>query len=126
MSSGLMDTEAGGESGQYEGNLHTADPQSKSTGQLGDASTHTTTDPSDTPEGKEQASARGEKTAENIRYGQGISETGGGTEGLEGEAEQSGFGGDVGESSGEGSTAEGSREAQGYGGEKDVSQEIGG
>ena len=57
-------------------------------------SAETTTNPSDTPEGLQQQTERGEKTAENIRYGQGISEggMGGMTQGSDGSAEQEGFG----------------------------------
>lgn len=60
---------------RYEGNLGIADPHKKSGGQLGSAST--TPDPSQTAEAAQARKERGEKTAENIRYGQAISEQGG-------------------------------------------------
>ncbi|TKA74770.1 hypothetical protein B0A55_03858 [Friedmanniomyces simplex] len=131
MSSGLMETDPGGENQQYEGNLHTADPHKTSAGQLGQSSsqTHTTTDPSQTDSGKQQASERGEKTAENIRYGQTISETGGMggmTEGMDGSAEQGGYGGGVGDAGGDGRAAAGeTRGVQGYGGKEDMDREVG-
>ena len=79
-------------------------------------SVETTTNPSETPEGKQQQTERGEKTAENIRYGQGISE-GGTTQGLDGSVDS--------EEKGEEGQA---RKAQGYGeGEGgDVDPSIGG
>lgn len=56
--------------------------------------TETTTDPSKTDAAKQQAAERGEQTAENIRYGQTISEGGmsGFTTGQQGEATQNGYG----------------------------------
>ncbi|KAK0367375.1 hypothetical protein LTR91_007366 [Friedmanniomyces endolithicus] len=130
MSSGLMETDPGGEDQQYEGNLHTADPHRKSAGQLGQSASesHTTTDPSQTDAGKQQAAERGEKTAENIRYGQTISETGGMggmTQGMEGSTEQAGFGGGVGGTAEESGGAD-TRTLQGYGGKEDMSREVGG
>ncbi|KAK0948509.1 hypothetical protein LTR48_001597 [Friedmanniomyces endolithicus] len=130
MSSGLMETDPGGEDQQYEGNLHLADPHKKSAGQLGQSASesHTTTDPSQTDAGKEQASARGEKTAENIRYGQTISETGGMggmTQGMEGSTEQAGYGGGVGSAADESGGAD-ARAQQGNGREGDMSREVGG
>ena len=93
-------------------------------------SVETTTDPSDTPEGKQQQTERGEKTAENIRYGQGISEggMGGTTQGSDGSAEQAGFGKQ--EDSEEKVDESQARRAQGYGGGdgegSDVDPNIGG
>ncbi|KAK4540684.1 hypothetical protein LTR36_009015 [Oleoguttula mirabilis] len=127
MSSGLMETEAGGESGQYEGNLGLVDAQKKSGGQLGSA--ETTTDPAQTEEAQQQKSERGEKTAENVRYGQAISEeggVGGVTQGQEGSAAQEGYGG-VKDQSGDGGDGEAAQErrAEGYGGERDMDRSIG-
>ncbi|KAK5136024.1 hypothetical protein LTR08_004278 [Meristemomyces frigidus] len=134
MSSGLMETDAGGENQQYafsspfasyrdqstdtdpryEGNLGLVDEHKKSGGQMGSA--ETTTDSSDTPEGKQQKTDRGEKTAENIRYGQGISEggMGGMTQGSSGSAEQEGYGKQ--EDGAENVDESQARRAQGYGG----------
>lgn len=67
-----MSTEKGGEQTQYESITTSAPPHSKSGGQLGSSST--TTDPSKTEEAQEAKREQGEKTAENARYGQGISE----------------------------------------------------
>ncbi|KAK4555463.1 hypothetical protein LTR86_007215 [Recurvomyces mirabilis] len=135
MSSSLMDTEAGGEGQQYGGKLFTENPDGtgskKSGGQLGQV--ETTTNPAETPEGKQAATERAEKTTENIRYGQTITETGGMsgmTEGMEGRTEQEGFGSGVGdrvEGGEEGDEVAGEgRRAQGYGGSKDMDPEIGG
>ncbi|KAK3669591.1 hypothetical protein LTR78_010529 [Recurvomyces mirabilis] len=132
MSSGLMDTEAGGEGQQYGGKLFTENPDNtgskKSGGQLGQV--ETTTNPSETPEGKVAAAERAEKTTENIRYGQTITETGGMsgmTEGMEGRTEKEGFGSKVGDrvEGGEGDEVAGGRRAQGYGGDGDMDREVG-
>ncbi|KAE9982829.1 hypothetical protein EG328_010568 [Venturia inaequalis] len=74
MSSKLMDTEVGGEQTQYESIQTVTKPQPKERGQLGATSeiTSTPSAQSSDPVSKE----RGEKTAENIRYGQAISEQG--------------------------------------------------
>lgn len=101
-------------------------PNSKSTGQFGSSSDRTTEDPSATSEAQQQRKERGEKTAENIRYGQTISE--GGMSGFttgQGESggEQSGYGGVQGQS--EQSSAGADRVAQGYGGKEDQNREIG-
>ncbi|KAK5729561.1 hypothetical protein LTR17_011864 [Elasticomyces elasticus] len=129
MSSGLMETDAGGENQQYEGNLGIADAQKKSSGQLGQSSdqSNTTTNPAQTAEGQAQAAERGEKTAENIRYGQTLSETGGMggmTKGMDGSTEQGGYG-KVDDVEEEGSSAKESRRQQGYGGKEDMDREIG-
>ncbi|KAF2766569.1 hypothetical protein EJ03DRAFT_277787 [Teratosphaeria nubilosa] len=105
MSSNLMDTEGGGESQQYEGNLGLVDPHKKSGGQLGAA--ETTLDPSKTEQGQQESAARGERTAENIRYGQTISEGGmsGQTTGMEGQVDRN-----------ESVDGKQDRRAEGYGG----------
>ena len=113
---------------RYEGNLHVADPQKKSTGQFGSAADNTTTDPSQTIEGQQESADRGAKTAENIRYGQTISETGGQggmTTGNDGTAEQTGYGAVEDRSGDAGGDAEAGREAQGYGGKEDMDRGIG-
>ncbi|CAK1354191.1 unnamed protein product [Cercospora beticola] len=125
MSSNLMDTEKGGEQTQYEGEYTDAVPKSKSTGQFGSTSENTTEDFASTSEGAQQKAARGEKTVENMRYGQTISEGGmsGFTTGQDGTAEQGGYGG-VDDKAEEGS-AKAERNAQGYGGKQDHNREIG-
>ncbi|KAK5175191.1 uncharacterized protein LTR77_000328 [Saxophila tyrrhenica] len=128
MSSGLMDTEKGvthNTDPRYEGKNTELTPHSKSTGQLGQASDKTTLDPSKTAEGAQQQAERGEKTAENIRYGQTISEggMGGQTSVQQGEAEKEGYG-RLGDKAEEGDAKQERRE-QGYGGEKDMDREIG-
>ncbi|OCT48026.1 hypothetical protein CLCR_04364 [Cladophialophora carrionii] len=84
-----MDTVPGGETPQYESIKTETVPASKQRGQLGDG-----------PNTSETATAadqeRGQKTAENIRYGQNISEVGmgGKTTSQTGEAgPQAGYGG---------------------------------
>ncbi|MCJ1372897.1 hypothetical protein MMC20_004123 [Loxospora ochrophaea] len=92
MSSGLMDTQAGGESTQYESIQTVTKPHAKDGGQLGDAQTEA--DMSDTAK-QQDMSKKGEKMAENIRYGESISEHGfgGETQGNDGVANQGdGFG----------------------------------
>ncbi|MCJ1259397.1 hypothetical protein MMC24_007234 [Lignoscripta atroalba] len=87
MSSGLMDTEAGGEGNQYESIQTVTKPHSKQGGQMGVEETQ----PDSVPSEKHQAKAeRGEKTAENVRYGEAISEHGfgGETTGNSGSANQ--------------------------------------
>lgn len=71
-----------------------------------------------------QKAERGEKTAENIRYGQAISESGVGgfTSGNSGSAAQEGVGR---QQKQEEQDAVQSRKAEGYGGEKDMDREIG-
>lgn len=64
----MMDTESGGESTQYESIKTVTVPHSKEGGQLGEVETSTEKPGVD--------SERAEKTADNIRYGQNISESG--------------------------------------------------
>lgn len=112
MSSGLMETEAGGESTQYE-SIHTVTkPHSKEGGQMGEKETQPDAVPSETGQ---QKGERGQKTAENMRYGEAISEHGfgGETTGNSGVANQDGFGPTAMEESEE--HAEKSRQEQGYG-----------
>nr|POE65903.1 hypothetical protein CFP56_57593 [Quercus suber] len=113
----LMNTERGGEGGQYEGDLHAAQPKKTSGGQLGTAGT--TTDPAQTDEGLRQKAERGEQTAENLRYGQAISErgVGGMTDGSVGSgasAEREGYGRVEGREDEAGSASEEGRTAAGY------------
>ncbi|KAL8824088.1 MAG: hypothetical protein Q9191_005309 [Dirinaria sp. TL-2023a] len=131
MSSGLMDTAPGGETPQYESINTVTKPHSKQSGQTGEAETQA--DAVDSQQDQEKAE-KGARTAENVRYGQGISEGGMGgttTEG-QGEANQggllgmirdaddasvdTGYGGTENQTSsgGEPETAE-SRREQGYG-----------
>jgi len=123
MSSNLMDTEPGGEQTQYEGEHTHVQPHKKSGGQLGTPST--TVDPSKTDEAIAQSQKKGEQTASNIRYGQGISEggVGGHTTGQSGEARKEGYG-RVEDQTAE-VDADEQRRAAGYGGQKDMDREIG-
>ena len=78
------------------------------------------------PEAAAQEKAeKGEKTAENIRYGQAISEqgVGGFTSGSLGSAAQEGVGKQ--QEQQQDQDAVQSRKAEGYGGEKDMNREIG-
>ncbi|KAH7407417.1 hypothetical protein BKA64DRAFT_721232 [Cadophora sp. MPI-SDFR-AT-0126] len=85
----LMDTEPGGENTQYESQDTFTKSPKKSTGQLG--ATAPTEDNEADVHRASQKSARGEKTAENIRFGEAISEHGFGGEtlGNTGEAKSS-------------------------------------
>jgi len=85
-----MDTVPGGETPQYESIKTVTKPSEKQEGQLGDESA-ASAERSDDPAKAEQ----GERTAENVRYGQNVSESGmgGQTTGMEGEANQDGYGG---------------------------------
>ena len=104
--------------GNPEGQGH-----NKSTGQLGDSSDNTTTDPTKTAENTQRQAERGEKTAENIRYGQTISEggMGGMTTTQENETTNEGYGkvADRAEESNAG------RVAAGYGGGSDMDRNVG-
>lgn len=101
MSSNLMKTDPGGEQTQYESITSSAPPHSKSGGQLGSAST--TTDPSKTEEVQEEKREQGEKYAENVRYGQGISERVGDTVNQTGETNREEEGSDARAAAGYGS-----------------------
>ena len=109
---------------RYESQYTSEEPHKKSGGQLGDI--ETTTNPSKTEEGIEAQRQRGEQTAENIRYGQTISEGGmsGFTTGQSGEATQGGYGQQPDQSEELDGAQE--RRAAGYGGSEDQSREIGG
>ncbi|GAM84614.1 hypothetical protein ANO11243_026100 [Dothideomycetidae sp. 11243] len=120
-SSGLIDAEKGGDStfDQYtsqSSSLGDSAPTSK--GQLGSASKSAdTTDPA--------AEERGERTAANIRYGQGISEggMGGTTTGNDGSAgTDSGYGRTERRDEDDSSVG---REGQGYGGEEEMRSDVG-
>ena len=100
-------------------------PHKKSGGQLGE--TATTTDPSKTDAANQRAAERGERTAENIRYGQTISEGGmsGLTTGQQGGAMQGTYGqvqDAVEEADGD---AASQRRKAGYGGDMDHNREVG-
>ncbi|KAF2724001.1 hypothetical protein K431DRAFT_282270 [Polychaeton citri CBS 116435] len=114
-----MDTEKGGEQTQYESEHTHVQPPKKSSGQLGAASS------GPDPEAELQAqklAERGERTAENVRYGQGISENQA-TVG-EGEAGDGGYGRVKAGDTNEGDGVQ-ERVAQGFGGDKDMDKEIG-
>ncbi|RVX70955.1 hypothetical protein B0A52_06113 [Exophiala mesophila] len=64
----LMDTVPGGETTQYESIKTVTNPSDKDHGQLGSGS--------NTSEGAATSSQDGQRTADNIRYGQNISESG--------------------------------------------------
>ncbi|TVY22901.1 hypothetical protein LHYA1_G008112 [Lachnellula hyalina] len=71
----LMDTEPGGENTQYESVNTFTKPHAKAKGQFGDSNPNE----ADQQAAKEKKD-RGEKTAENVRYGEAISEHGFGGE----------------------------------------------
>ena len=123
MSSNLMDTEIGGEQTQYESEHTDTAPHKKSGGQLGQAETSVDVQPE---AAAKQKAERGEKTAENIRYGQAISESGVGgfTSTSSGSAAQEGVGRQQKQEQ-DSADAVQSRKAGGYGGEKDMDREIG-
>jgi hypothetical protein len=106
---------------RYESITTEVQPHKKSGGQLGEP--ETTTDPSKTDEVTGDRAERGEKKAENMRYGQAISEqgVGGFTTGQSGDATQGGYGqvDDKAEDDASG------RKAAGYGGKQDADPEIG-
>ncbi|KAK6430213.1 hypothetical protein LTR95_013634 [Oleoguttula sp. CCFEE 5521] len=118
MSSGLMSTEPGGEQTQYEAEHNDVLPSSKSSGQLGASQEHTKPG-NESVVADQQKAERGEKTAENIRYGQKLSEEGFGgvTTGQEGGA---------GVGKGEGGSDGEARAKMGYSGGKGSGEEIGG
>ncbi|EPE30644.1 hypothetical protein GLAREA_03611 [Glarea lozoyensis ATCC 20868] len=72
----LMDVEPGGEGPQYGGKQIVDPPKPTSSGQFGATSEKSESDQA----ASEEKKARGEKTAENIRYGEAISEHGFGGE----------------------------------------------
>ncbi|KAF2447220.1 hypothetical protein P171DRAFT_355730 [Karstenula rhodostoma CBS 690.94] len=127
MSDKLMDTEPGGESGQYEGNLGYVDPVAKQAGQLGDSSTGTQMADKVHESASTGPNSQGVTPAEKMRYGQTIQESGGGggKTSAEGHASEGGFGGAERSDEGEGDAAQ-QRRAQGYGGDKDMDRNIGG
>jgi hypothetical protein len=108
---------------RYESEHTDTVPHKKSGGQLGQAETSVDVQPE---AAAKQKAERGEKTAENIRYGQAISESGVGgfTTGSEGSAAQEGVGRQQKQEQ-DSADAVQSRKAEGYGGEKDMDREIG-
>ncbi|MCJ1414278.1 hypothetical protein MMC32_000604 [Xylographa parallela] len=112
MSSSMMDTEPGGENTQYESINTQQKPHSKQGGQMGEPETSVDAVPSVQQQEKAE---RGEKTAENIRYGEAISEHGfgGETTGNSGQANQGGYGST--DAQEETVDAAKTREQQGYG-----------
>jgi len=105
----LMDTEPGGEQTQYEGINTFTQSHSKSSGEFSDSPETTEAD----RQASSDKSERGDKTAENMRYGEAISEHGfgGETTNDNGKATQGGFG-EIEDQSIEGQQ---SRREQGYG-----------
>jgi len=120
-----MEIEIGGEQTQYESEHTDTIPHKKSGGQMGQAETAVDVQPE---AAAQQKAERGEKTAENIRYGQALSESGVGgfTSTSSGSAAQEGAGRQS-QSQQEQDSADAvqSRKAEGYGGEKDMNREIG-
>jgi hypothetical protein len=108
---------------RYESEHNDVIPQKKSGGQMGEPQTAVDVQPEAAAKAKAE---RGEKTAENIRYGQSISETGAGgfTTTSSGSAAQEGYGRQQDKAS-DSADAVQSRKAEGYGGEKDMDREIG-
>ena len=109
---------------RYESNYTDNIPHKKSGGQLGGE--ETTADPSRTDAHADEKADRGERTAENIRYGQTISEggMGGMTAGQTGTVEKEGYGRL--EAKDEGSDGVQERVAGGHGGAKDMDRGVGG
>ncbi|KAF2154334.1 hypothetical protein K461DRAFT_312268 [Myriangium duriaei CBS 260.36] len=121
MSSNFQSTERGGDSSydQYTSQSSGLNaPHSKSGGQLGSTST------SENQQDAQQQRERGERTAENMRYGQAISEEGmgGKTEGLGEAGTEVGYGG-AGAQDDE--AAAGGRREQGYGGGREMRGDVG-
>ncbi|CAF9928364.1 MAG: hypothetical protein ALECFALPRED_004009 [Alectoria fallacina] len=116
MASNLMDTEAGGEGSQYESIQTVTKPHSKQDGQMGGQFKDETQPDAVTAHQAQQKAERGEKTAENMRYGQAISEggMGGKTTEARGSANQDNFGATDAQG-GTDDDAEESRQNQGYG-----------
>jgi len=120
-----METTPGGENTPYESTNTFTKPHSKQGGQLSDPSTDI---PADAPSGP--TAERAAKTAENIRYGQAMSEQGMGGKTApsansgEGNVD-GGFGGTVSQEGAGAVDAADERRAQGYGGEKDMDREVG-
>jgi hypothetical protein len=110
MSSNLMDTSPGGENTQYESIKTVTQEPKKGSGQLcGSPSTSSKQSPEETE--------KGEKKAENIRYGQAMSE-----QGVGGFTDPEHNSGSVGESSEVGQT----RREQGYDAGREMDRGIGG
>ncbi|KAF1939154.1 hypothetical protein EJ02DRAFT_265310 [Clathrospora elynae] len=126
MADKLMDTSPGGQQTQYEGVHAFVEPHAKQAGQLGDPSTHTSTEQKNIS-ASDKPNTQGVSPADKIRYGQSIQEggMGGKTTSSTGEAKsEGGFGGTKavdGEDGGE----EKERRAQGYGGGSDMDRDIG-
>ncbi|KAF2428764.1 hypothetical protein EJ08DRAFT_698989 [Tothia fuscella] len=106
--SGLMDTDVGGENTQYESIKTVTNPPSQQGGQL---SSETGTNTKDTP-----SKERGDQTAENVRYGQAMSEQGVG--GFTSPDQNSG-------SAGEGKESKVGRKEMGYDAGKEMNRNIG-
>ncbi|KAJ4340695.1 hypothetical protein N0V87_002356 [Didymella glomerata] len=120
MSSGLMETEKGGEQTQYEGEHTDMLPHKQEAGQLGASAVQggSTEQPTSTDTSKtNEPNTHGITPADKIRYGQSIQEggMGGKTNTVTGEADKA---------TDDDSAAKERRE-QGYGGGKDMDTTIG-
>ncbi|KAL8736334.1 MAG: hypothetical protein Q9181_002488 [Wetmoreana brouardii] len=113
MSSGLMDTEPGGESDQYQSIKTVTNPHSRQGGQMGEPETQVD---AVTEQQEQDKAEKGARTAENVGYGQNISEAGMGGKTTEagGSANQGGYG-SMEEQQSSQDTAEETRQEQGYG-----------
>ncbi|KAJ8106031.1 hypothetical protein OPT61_g9814 [Boeremia exigua] len=120
MSSGLMDTEKGGEQTQYEAEHTDMLPHKQEAGQLGASAVQgpSTIQPTSTEDRKtNEPNTHGITPADKIRYGQSIQE--------------GGMGGKTGTVSGEADTrtqdptSAQERRAQGYGGSADMDRNVG-
>ncbi|KAI9826180.1 MAG: hypothetical protein M1819_007436 [Sarea resinae] len=76
MSSNLMETSPGGQNTQYESIKTVTEEPAKQEGTMGKADTASNDTTSSPEQLKQDDPQRGEKTAENIRYGQAVSESG--------------------------------------------------
>ncbi|TKX24159.1 hypothetical protein C1H76_3728 [Elsinoe australis] len=131
MSKNLMDTEIGGEQDQYSSINTFNKPHATSTGQLDPSPSDSSQAPSHSldPTSTKSHADRGAKTAENIRYGQAISEQGMGgqtTTSSGGAGHEGGYGGTRDETA-QGDEGENVRKrvAQGLGGEREMRGDIG-
>jgi hypothetical protein len=105
-------------SSRYEGTATFIKPHSKSSGQL--TGERSATEVADSSQDLKKDPSRGQRTAENMRYGQGISEQG--TAPSEIQREATGAGVDAGRQE---ETPGQSRREQGYTGSNEVGRDIG-
>ncbi|KAF1360073.1 hypothetical protein EJ07DRAFT_165706 [Lizonia empirigonia] len=118
MSSGLMDTEKGGEQTQYEGEHTDMLPHKQEAGQLGATTVPSTEQPTQIDNRKTgEPNTHGITPADKIRYGQSIQESGMG-------GKTNTTTGEVDKATDEDSAAK-QRKEQGYGDGKDMDRNIG-